>query len=144
MSTVSFTSLWIVYGHLGGTRHFVDLDPSNVVPALRINLISQTLCALGLITGKISVGLLLMRIGVPNIRLRYFLYFCMASQFLIGSLAIIFYWTHCSPVTKLWNPAISGKCWSTLFLSVWTIIAASRSQRNRQVLRSSSEIIYRL
>ena len=125
--------MWVVYANVGGTRHVYYLALPTIESALKINWISQTFCVLGLAFGKISVGLLIMRIGVPNIRTRYLLYFFMISQFILFSLAIVFVYAQCTPVTKIWDVASPGKCWDPQFLTDWTIICSSRSLANPQV-----------
>lgn len=71
-----------------------------------------------------------MRIGIPNVRIRYLLYFLMISQFIMLSLAIVFVWVQCTPVTKLWEVETPGKCWNPQILTVWTIISGSMFKLN--------------
>lgn len=125
--SLTFTILWVVYANVGGTRHVYYLPLPTIESALKINWISQVFCVLGLAFGKISVGFLIIRIGVPNIRTRSLLYFFMVSQFIMFSLAIIFVFAQCTPVTKLWEVEAPGKCWNTQILTIWTIICSSYS-----------------
>lgn len=120
--------MWVIYANHGGTRHVFYLQPEAQVTALKINWISQTFCVLGLAFGKISVGFLIMRIGLPDRKLRMLLYFCVISQFVLFSLAIVFVYAQCRPVTKLWNfLELDGECWNPQILTVWTIICSSES-----------------
>ncbi len=142
--SLTFTILWVVYADVGGTRHLYYLSAPTIESALRINWISQTFCVLGLAFGKVSVGFLIMRIGVPNVRTRYLLYFFMISQFIMFSLAIVFVWAQCTPVTKLWQVEASGKCWNPQILTDWTIICSSRSPFVSEPAGQASEVICRL
>ena len=141
---MTFTILWVVYANVGGTRHVYFLSLSTVESALKINWISQTFCVLGLAFGKISVGFLIMRIGMPNRRIRYLLYFFMISQFILFSLAIVFVWTQCTPLTKLWEVNTPGKCWNPQTLTVWTIIASSMYQLTLEIFVSAFDKSCRL
>ena len=118
--------MWVIYANQGGTRHVFYLLPQAQITALKINWISQTFCVLALAFGKISVGFLIMRIGIPQKRLRILLYFFMISQFMFFSLAFIFVYVQCRPITKLWNFLdTQGECWNPQVLTVWTIICSS-------------------
>ena len=50
------------------------------------------------------------------------------------SLAIVFVWVQCTPVTKLWEVETAGKCWNPQILTIWTIMSGSMSQVNVQGL----------
>ena len=48
------------------------------------------------------------------------------QSFILFSLAIIFVYAQCRPVTKLWNfLEPRGECWKSEILTVWTIICSS-------------------
>lgn len=127
--SLTFTIMWTVYANLGGTRHVFYLSVPQQQNALKLNWISQTFCVLGLAFGKLSVGFLIYRIGVPKAWLRRLLYFFMTSQFILFSLAFIFVFVQCQPVTKLWTFTEAGICWDPQILTVWTIICSSMSFR---------------
>ncbi|MDI1486614.1 MAG: hypothetical protein OHK93_005846 [Ramalina farinacea] len=125
--SLTFTIMWTVYANVGGTRHVFYLSLPQQENALKLNWISQTFCVLGLAFGKLSVGFLIYRIGVPKAWTRWLLYFFMTSQFILFSLAFIFVFVQCQPVTKLWNFTEAGNCWDPQVLTVWTIICSSYS-----------------
>ena len=102
--------------------------------ALKINWISQPFCVLGLAFGKISVGFLIIRIGVPKKWMRMLLYFFMVSSMILFAGAIIFVFAQCQPVTELWNYTEPGSCWDPEVLTMWTIVASSKSDHLPQVL----------
>lgn len=129
MFSLTYTIMWVIYANNGGTRHVFYLLPQTQITALKINWISQTFCVLGLAFGKISVGFLIMRIGIPQKKLRILLYFFMVSQFTLFSLAIVFVYAQCRPVTHLWNFLETGTCWDPQVLTVWTIICSSKQSR---------------
>lgn len=141
MCSLTFTILWIPYVKAGGTHHFKFLDLPAVEKSLKYNWISQSFCVLGLIMGKISVGLLIRRIGISDIRMRYFLYFLMGSLTIIGILAIAFVWGQCTPVSRLWKPTAPGKCWNPTFLTAWAIICGSRCTLTLGVFFSDISIV---
>lgn len=131
--SLTFTSLWTVCAQVGGTRHVYYLSSQIIESALKFFWISQCFCVLGLVFGKLSVGFLIMRIGVPKKRTRLLLYFFMVSQFIMGSVAIIFVWAECTPIVKLWKGETPGKCWNPQIVTVWTIINGCRSQSSLKV-----------
>ena len=121
---------------MGGNRHLYYLSSQNIESSLKFFWISQCFCMLGLIFGKLSVGFLIMRIGVPNKRMRLLLYFLMASQFISGSVAIIFVWAECIPMVKLWKAETPGRCLNPQILTVWTIINGCRSHSSLRAFRN--------
>ena len=133
--SLTFTSLWVVCAKVGGTRHVYYLSSRSLESALKFYWISQCFCVLALVFGKLSVGFLILRIGVPNKRIRLLLYFLMGSQFILGSIAIILVWAQCIPIIKLWKALTPGKCWNPQILTVWIIINGCRSQPSLGVSR---------
>ena len=140
------TILWVFYVHVGGTHHVYHLPQSTIGSALKINWISQNFCVLGLAFGKISVGLLIMRIGVPKVRTRYLLYFFMISQSIVFAISIVLVWAQCTPVTKLWDVEASGNCWNSRIITVVSIIASSKFPTECRSLWCglTSEVVCRL
>lgn len=81
-----------------------------------MNWISQPFALIGFATGKISIGLLILRIIGPNtVWRKWILYFFMASVILLDSLQCILTFVQCNPPSALWMPELitsgQAKCW---------------------------------
>jgi hypothetical protein len=58
---------------------------------------------------KISFGITLLRL--TSGWLRWFVWFCIVTLFLVMIPSATLSWLQCTPVEKAWNPIIEGKCW---------------------------------
>jgi hypothetical protein len=98
----------------GGFRHLADLSEAEKVIAVKYNWITQEWGISGLVAGKVSVALQLLRIiGANNKRNRWTLYLLMASLVAISIVDCIITFAQCSPPKALWEPNIPHKCWGT-------------------------------
>ena len=125
--SLTFTVLWVIYANLGGTRHVYYLSNPTIESALKINWISQTFCVLGLIFGKLSVGFLIMRIGIPKKNDTIFALFSFGQPLPHIVLGYCLRVAQCILVTKLWHVNTPGKCWNPQLLTVLTLISGSKS-----------------
>lgn len=110
-----------------GCRHLYYLSPSEVLPALRLIWINQSFAIAPLATGKISVAFLILRIMGPSTWRRRLLYFCIASNLIFSSLAIIWNYVQCTPVEALWDPSVKAKCWKPETQASLSVFNASKS-----------------
>ncbi|KJK82888.1 hypothetical protein H634G_02025 [Metarhizium anisopliae BRIP 53293] len=140
--TMLFTlALYVAYAAIltrligiGGMRHLFYLSPEQRLQAGKWSWVSQPFVIMGFATGKISVGLLLLRVVWETAHWRKRLViFAISSVFVITVINIIFTFAQCSPVEALWNPALiaqgKAKCWPpsvqtdfAIFLSSWNIL----------------------
>ena len=118
---------------LGGMRHLYYLSPAEATDALKWNWLAQPWVIMGFATGKISVGLLILRLLPPNVAWRkWIVWGAVVAAFVFSAVNVILTFAQCSPVSGLWDPTLlaSGQatCWSPLiqtrfaeFLSGWNI-----------------------
>ena len=97
-------------------RHLYYLSGPETIEALKWSWVSQPFVIMGFATGKISVGLLLLRIIGPNtVWRKWILYFSITTAFIFSAINVVLTFVQCTPVAGLWNPALlaSGEahCW---------------------------------
>ncbi|EFY89839.1 hypothetical protein J3458_001505 [Metarhizium acridum] len=119
---------------IGGMRHLSYLSPEQRVQAGKWSWVSQPFVVMGFATGKISVGLLLLRVVWETAHWRKrIVIFAITSALVITVINIVLTFVQCSPVEALWNPALvaqaKAKCWPpsvqtdfAIFLSSWNIL----------------------
>lgn len=118
--------LWTVLAMNNGCRHSYYLSPSELLSAMRLNWISQPFAITALATGKISVAFLILRIIGKSTWRRRLLYFCILSNSIFCSLAIIFTYVQCKPVEALWDPSVKAKCWKPESQSNFSVFVGSK------------------
>ena len=117
----------------GGCRHVYYLvrkgGPMAIVEAARLFYIAQPFALMGVVMGRVSVGLLLLRIlGQSKVR-RIVIWSCIGSTFVFGVLNSILLFVACRPSDANWNPFIKGAvCWDptivtkvTIAFSAWNV-----------------------
>lgn len=117
--------LWTVLAVNNGCKHIYYLDSSELVPALRLSWITQTFAIAAVATGKISVAFLILRIMGKSTWRRRLLYFCIVSNSIFCSLAIIFTFVQCKPVEGLWDSSVKAECWKPKSQSSFSVFAGS-------------------
>ncbi|KHN94962.1 uncharacterized protein MAM_07189 [Metarhizium album ARSEF 1941] len=120
---------------VGGMRHQFYLSPEQRLETAKWSWISHPFVVMGFATGKVSVGLLLLRVIWDTAYWRKRLVmFAMGSAFVIAAINVVLTFVQCSPVEALWAPGLiaQGKatCWPpavqtgfAIFLSSWNILA---------------------
>lgn len=115
---------------LGGFRHLYYLTPEQTSEALRWSWIGQPWVIMGFATGKISVGLLMLRIlGSSTVWRKLILFFAVGGAFVFSVLNIIFTYAQCRPVQALWDPSLlangQATCWDPKIQTDFAIFLAS-------------------
>lgn len=96
----------------GGARHLFFLRPEELFLVLKYNFISQPFGAMAVAFGKISVGLLILRIMGPNTFWhKWFIYVNLFIYMIITIISCVFIFTQCTPAKGLWDPSLNAKCW---------------------------------
>lgn len=114
----------------GGGRHLYYLlnDPVNLQYVAKLSWLSQPIAIAAVGTGKISVGLLIMRfLAASQWKIRWSIWFVMITVNLALVVAIFVTFMQCNPPTKLWNPTVEGKCWHPHVHIHYALFAASYS-----------------
>lgn len=130
--TLTYSILWTVLGQLGGCRHlyYLEMNPAQAIKASRLNWIAQPSTIFALVTGKISVAFLILRIiRRSKWRRAFLIYAAMIGTFLFSTIAIIITFIQCRPVAALWNPnlVVAGKatCWPPRISSSYQLFNGS-------------------
>lgn len=111
------SATWTAYTVAGGTRYDRPLNEPENVNVIRLNWISQPWCLAGLAIGKVAVGALILRLQAPC-RWRSYLIWALCSIGVVwNGIQIILIFVQCRPISKVWNTAIQGHCWS-----VWIVV----------------------
>ena len=102
---------------LGWGRHVYYLSPEQRLFALEMAAFSVLFMMLSLMFAKLSICLLLMLVFMTNRVWNYRLwkramYIIMALIVATNLSSIILVCSQCKPVARLWNPNVSGTCWS--------------------------------
>ncbi|KAI9694273.1 MAG: hypothetical protein M1820_009076 [Bogoriella megaspora] len=121
-------SLTTVSAVNGGAKHQAALSPHQMTIAGRASWLTIPFAILIFATGKISTGLLVLRImGRGSFWRKWFLHVGMAMTFIFTVIAITSTFAQCSPPRALWEHDIPGaKCWDprvntdiSIFLAGW-------------------------
>ena len=142
------TSLVSVCMTHGGARHLYYLTPEERTVALKYNFLSQPIGAMAPVFGKISVGLLMLRIMGPNtVWRKWFVYGNLAIYMAISFLMVITTFVQCSPSRALWEMVPVSSCWNPNISVDLTILqsdekAMSRRERSRTDTHISLWYIY--
>ena len=116
----------------GGARHLYYLTPDNIEYVLKVDWISQPFNIMSLMTGKLSVTFLILRIlGPASFWRKWFLYVNIVLNFVFGSLTAIFTFAQCNPPRALWEGPTKlphAKCWDPTSQLDFSLFSASRSE----------------
>ncbi|SPO06361.1 related to integral membrane protein pth11 [Cephalotrichum gorgonifer] len=103
----AFISAGTAYG-LGQRR--ADIPPEDYIQAMKFEIIGQGVCIFNIATSKGAVAAFLLRI----VRRRWhclFIWAVVVSTCLIVTWCTIAIFIQCTPVEKVWNFEVPGKCW---------------------------------
>ena len=105
----------MVHDGVGRHQYYLSLTPAllkQLSNAVMWTYISEPILILSTLWTKLSISIFLLRIFGTKMLWRWGLYFIMAfaAATSISSAAIVL--AQCQPVQKLWDPLISGSCWS--------------------------------
>lgn len=113
---------------LGFGKKTVDIDPNNVLTIALYTSIGASVSCFASTFSKISFGVTLLRLTTGPIR--WFVWFCVVSLFLIMLPSAFNTWIQCTPTAKAWNSTLEGKCWDPkitvtygIFNAAWCAVA---------------------
>ena len=117
-----------------GARHLYYLSPENIEYVLKVDWISQPFNIMSLMSGKMSVAFLLLRLLGPSAFWRkWFLYVNIVLNFVLGSLTSIFTFAQCDPPRALWEGPSKlphAKCWNPTSQLDFSIFSSSRFENS--------------
>ena len=124
---VVYSAFLSAYAKIGGGRHYYyilqDSDSTRISRIVELNWVAQVFCVAAIVSGKVSVALLIYRIQAPNKWRTRFLIFCSTSSIVLVCILIIFFFTQCSPPKALWIPS-AGHCNNTKEPIYFGLVAA--------------------
>lgn len=113
-----------------GARHLHYLTPDNIEYVLKVDWISQPFNIMSLMTGKMSVAFLILRLlGPASLWRKWFLYVNIVLNFVLGSLTVIFTFAQCNPPRALWEGTTRlphAKCWNPSSQLDFSIFSSSK------------------
>ncbi|XPS96929.1 hypothetical protein M3J09_006176 [Ascochyta lentis] len=94
---------------LGFGKRTVDIDPNNLLAIALYTSIGASISCFASTFSKISFGVTLLRLTSGPVR--WFVWFCIVTLFLIMLPSAFITWIQCTPTAKAWNPTLEGTCW---------------------------------
>ncbi|KAH9872873.1 hypothetical protein J1614_005267 [Plenodomus biglobosus] len=95
--------------NVGFGKRIADISPENLSTIILCTSIGASVSCFASTLSKISFGVTLLRLTTGA--LRWFIWFCIITLFLIMLPSALNTWVQCRPVAKAWNPSIEGTCW---------------------------------
>jgi len=126
-----FASLTIIVGFIGGNggaRHVYYLSIDQAKYVLKLNYIAQPFGIVAVGTGKIAVGLMILRLfGSASLWRKRALWSLLLLTAIITILTAIFTYTQCNIPAALWEPSLRATtyCWNPSVQSNFSIFSAS-------------------
>lgn len=103
-------------------KHAYDVPPQNFAFLGLIGNFTGTFSILAATWSKTAFAITLLRL-MPG-RMRFFLWFIIATVNISMGLNAVFMWTRCTPVSKTWNPYVPGTCWEPHVYPIYGMFAA--------------------
>ncbi|KAI1176642.1 hypothetical protein F4777DRAFT_597225 [Nemania sp. FL0916] len=131
------TVLICILGYKGGTRHAIYLDSQHIIFATKVIYITQAFGLVGLFTGKMAAGILIIRLlGTSSRWIKPFLWALLGLNAVVTILAVIFIFAQCSPPAALWNPSLrpEAHCWDRSVQPKFIIFGSSLNSATDFVL----------
>jgi hypothetical protein len=100
---------------IGGFRHIVYLSPDQQLKVVKFQWCLQPVFLFNFGLSKLSVGLLILRLIGPNVKVRrYFIWVLNIITMIYTILAVIFVFVQCDPPAALWDPVLAetARCWN--------------------------------
>ncbi|KAM7200881.1 hypothetical protein V8F20_005123 [Naviculisporaceae sp. PSN 640] len=116
----------------GVGKHAYEVAPQNFPFLGLIGNITGTFSILAATWSKTAFAITLLRL-MPG-RMRFLLWFIIATVNISMGLNAVFMWTRCTPVSKTWNPYAPGTCWESHVYPTYGMFAAGYSAATEFVL----------
>ena len=115
----------------GGARHLYYLSQSEIEYATKVAWIENPLGIMALLTAKISVAFLILRlIGPSTVWRKWSLYVSIILNFIFAVLACILTFVQCNPPRALWeapSQVPGAKCWNPKHQADYAIFSSGGS-----------------
>lgn len=93
----------------GFGKPFAQVDPTNLVAAMKMGLAATTLSTSATGISKTSFIVTMLRLTYG--RMKQFIWVILVVINLVMGVTGLFVWIQCIPMAKLWDPTIDGACW---------------------------------
>jgi hypothetical protein len=108
---------------LGFGKHTADIPVQNLITIALGTSAATTISSFASTFSKISFGLTLLRLTTG--KLRWFVWYCIITLFLVMLPSALFAWIACRPLKKQFDPTIPGTCWPAHVLVNYGIFNAA-------------------
>ena len=97
---------------LGGFRHLRDVPEQRLSKVALINYVMQVVCVFSYVTGKASVGFLILRfLGPTTFWRKWTIWTVMILTLIVNSINCIITFAQCDPPRALWDHGVTARCW---------------------------------
>lgn len=128
---ILFACLTVIVGIMGsngGTRHLDYLSNDQAVFVTRLNWIGQPFGIVAIGTGKLAVGLLILRLlNISSKWRKYGIWALMILVSIVTALTVVLTFVQCENPEALWNPPIrkTTRCWDPHVQTSFSTFAGS-------------------
>ncbi len=112
----------IVSTKYGIGNHMVDILPDDLSTAVKVLYAGEFFAIIAVAISKTSFAVTLLRLSSQAWQ-RHVLWFIIGSLNLVMWLCALFQYLQCSPVNKLWDFTVPGKCWDPMVQIRYAIFA---------------------
>lgn len=105
-----------------------DIHPDDLSFAIKVLYAGEFFAIIAVATSKTSFAITLLRLS-PKPWQRYVLWFIIVSLNLAMWLCAMFQYLQCSPVNKLWDFTVPGKCWDPMVQIHYAMFAGCEFRR---------------
>ena len=108
---------------LGFGKRTVDIPVENLTTLALTTSVTATISFFALAFSKISFGVTLLRLTTSG--LRWFIWFCIVTLFLVMIPSVLITWIQCNPTEKASNDALGRVCWHASIIINYGIFNAA-------------------
>jgi hypothetical protein len=115
---------------IGGFHHVAYLEETGqLLPVLRILWVSQPFAIIGIMPGKIAIGITLLRIlgQTASKTLKWILYVMFALTTAIATTTVLLMFFQCKPVYALWTPDAPATCLNPSIQTDFAVFSGGRN-----------------
>lgn len=121
MHSISIT-VWVSYGY---GMQIQDINPENIPTLHLLGEIIGTFTTIAASLSKTGFAIMLLRLAKPW--MKKLICVMIVSMNIVSFLAALFFWISCTPVRKVWHPAMEGTCWDRHSLMIHVMFASGKS-----------------
>ncbi|KAF2469581.1 uncharacterized protein BDR25DRAFT_343594 [Lindgomyces ingoldianus] len=107
-------------------KHIQDIDPRNLHTLFKHLFLGEFFISFAVAATKTSFSLTLLRITVREWH-KWFIWFLMVSTNLVMFTCAFLFFFQCTPVEKLWDWRVEGKCLAPTVVGYYSVFAAAYS-----------------